>query len=622
MKISPRRRVTTLVASTAVATLVLSGVGSSAAQASPKPHHTKAARVAKPGGTITMAEQPGAAPNYIFPLTPSTNFATSNLSFFQTLMYRPLYWFGVGQKPEINYTLSVGKKPVYSNNDKTVTISLNNYKWSDGEQVSAQDVIFWMNLVKANKAKWAAYVPGAFPDNIVSYKALGPTTVQFQLNQSYNPTWFTYNELSQITPLPLAWDKTSMQAPSPSASTPVSSLPDQTTAGAVAVYNFLNTQAGILSTYATSPIWSIVDGPYRLQSFTTQGKAVFIPNKSYTGPVKSKIAKFIELPFTSESTEFNVLRAGKTINYGYIPYTDLAQKGFVASQGYKMDPWTTFGFNYFVENFNNPVDGAIFKQLYFRQAFQRLVDQQAWIKHFAQGLAVPTYGPVPIAPKNNFASAYEKKNPYPYSVSLAAKILKQHGWAIKAGGASFCAKPGSGANECGTGITKGEKINIALQYVSGVTLVEQEMQALKSAASNIGINVQLSKASFNQVISNAAPCSSGSSTCTWQMENWGAGWVYAPDYLPTGGEIYSSTAGSNFGSYNSAEANALINATHTSPNTIKALTNYENYITKQLPVVFTPNAYFQLSEVSSNVRGITGNQNPYANLTPEYWSVK
>jgi peptide/nickel transport system substrate-binding protein len=233
MKKKIRRRSSAVIATTVAAiTLAACGSGSSASSSS------SSGTTKVQGGVATFAEGPGANPNYIFPLTPGTNFSTANLSLFQELMYRPLYWFGVGSNAEINYQYSLAKPPVFSNNNQTVTVDLNqNYKWSDGEPVDAQDVIFWMNLVKANKANWAAYVPGAFPDNITSYTATSKYQVVFQLDKSYNPTWFTYNELSQITPLPLAWDKTSLSAPSPTASTPVSSLPDQTTSGATAVYN-------------------------------------------------------------------------------------------------------------------------------------------------------------------------------------------------------------------------------------------------------------------------------------------------------------------------------------------------------------------------------------------------
>ena len=57
--------------------------------------------------------------------------------------------------------------PVYSDHDRVVTIRLKPARWSDGEAVSARDVIFWINLLKANKADWASYVPGGFPDNVI-----------------------------------------------------------------------------------------------------------------------------------------------------------------------------------------------------------------------------------------------------------------------------------------------------------------------------------------------------------------------------------------------------------------------------------------------------------------------
>ena len=68
--------------------------------------------------------------------------------------------------------------------------------------------MFWMNMLHAEKVNWGAYVPGEFPDNVTNVVADSATQLTFTLNNSYNPQWFTYNELSQITPLPEAWDVT------------------------------------------------------------------------------------------------------------------------------------------------------------------------------------------------------------------------------------------------------------------------------------------------------------------------------------------------------------------------------------------------------------------------------
>src|ERR1700691_5646332 len=158
------------------------------------------------GGTAYFAEQPLSTPTYIFPLISGENYSSANTADLQTLLYEPLYWYGDKGNPSVDYRLSVGDQPVYSDGNRVVTITLKHYVWSDGETVSARDVIFWINLLKANKADWASYVPGGFPDNVVSWTAVGKQVVRLQLNRAYNPIWFTDNELSQITPLPMSWD--------------------------------------------------------------------------------------------------------------------------------------------------------------------------------------------------------------------------------------------------------------------------------------------------------------------------------------------------------------------------------------------------------------------------------
>ena len=80
--------------------------------------------------------------------------------------------------------------------------------WSDGTPVTTADVMFWVNMLKAVGATdWGAYtgMPDAF---VKSIKVVSPTELQMTTNKAYSHTWFLYNDLSQITPMPAAWDKT------------------------------------------------------------------------------------------------------------------------------------------------------------------------------------------------------------------------------------------------------------------------------------------------------------------------------------------------------------------------------------------------------------------------------
>ncbi|MDA8391906.1 MAG: ABC transporter substrate-binding protein [Actinomycetota bacterium] len=605
----------------ATTALTLAACGGSTATTSPS---GGSAGTKIPGGTAYLAEAPSAQPNWIFPMMGLANFSTYNIGQFQGLMYRPLYWYGKGGKPVINYKFSIGQKPVFSQNDTVATVHLNHYIWSDGQPVTSRDVVFWMNLLKANKANWAAYVAGAFPDNVVSVSAPNSSTVVFHLNKSYNPTWFTYNELSQVTPLPIAWDRTSLSQPVPSPT--AANLPDTTPSGAVAVYNFLTAQSKQLSTYVTSPLWSVVDGPWKLSSFSADGHITFVPNGSYTGPSKPTLSKFVELPFTSSSAEFALLRSGPDkASVATLPNHDVAQAPVLKSLGYKIDSKATmFAINFFAVNFHNPTFGPVYKQLYFRQAFQHLIDQPGWAHAFYHGGAVPTYGPVPVAPANSFADSFEKANPYPFSVSSAKKLLSSHGWKVVPGGTTTCQRPGTAANECGAGIPKGKALSFNLDYATGTTAITNSMENLKTTAAQVGIQLQLTEHPFNSVIARAVPCAASTPTCSWTMENWGAGWVYAPDYYPTGGELYGTGAGSNSGSYSSPTADRLIALTHTASasQSQAALNKYQDYIAKQLPVFYTPSSVGAPESggpvvTAGNLRGFT--PNPYAFINPEEW---
>ena len=120
--------------------------------------------------------------------------------------------------------------------------------------------------------------------------------------------------------------------------------------------------------------------------------------------------------------------------------------------------------NYFPYNFNSTADGGnagkIFSQLYFRQAVQYLVDQPAYIKSFAHGYGVGTYGPVPSEPQNAYATSYEKTNPYPYNPTKAKNLLSSHGWSVVPNGTDTCQKPGTAANQCGAGIPQGRQAGL------------------------------------------------------------------------------------------------------------------------------------------------------------------
>jgi peptide/nickel transport system substrate-binding protein len=578
------------------------------------------------GKTASFAEAPEAPPNQIFPMYSAEYCDPNNIGQLSDLLYRPLYWYGNNYSPTVDYNYSVGKKPIFSNGGKTITINLNHYMWSDGEQVSARDLVFWLNVLNANPTKnWCNSAPGRFPYNITSYKAVNPTTFQMTLNKAYNQTWIIYNELSQLTPMPIAWDRTSLSQKAPSADAP--NLPDTTKSGAEAVYDFLNNEGTKIASWGDSPIWSVVDGPWTVQSTTSNGGVTFVPNKDYSGSPKPTLAKFVEVPYTAESAMIDQIKSQGTaaLSVGYIPSQYQPLTGSFKSLGYDVNMGSTYTTDFIPLNNNAPKIGVVFRQLYARQALQHLVDQNGWIEHFLHGTAVPTYGPVPFAPPSPLLSSGAESDVYPFSVTDAQKLLKANGWKVAPGGQSTCERPGTGAGECGKGISKDQPFTFNIDYESGVTAVQEEMQDLQSQASKVGIKITLTSHPYDDVAGSAQQCDVGAPKCDWDAENYGAGWLYGPGYYPTGEVLYYSTSYVNFANYKNAKMDQLVNATlYAKPSQERAaMDTYVNYTERQIPYLWMPEqvgAYGAGNAgtlVDSKLGGFT--VNAFGTLTPETW---
>ncbi len=582
------------------------------------------------GGTATWAESPSSQPTWIFPFAPSAYFSVANTDDFEYLMYRPLYWFGTGTKPTLNTQLSLADPPTY--HGRLVTIKLkDNYRWSNGEPVDAQDVLFWIHMEQADAALssatkpvgWGGYIPGYFPNNVKDIKAVGTYEITMVMKSSYSTAWFTGNELSQITPMPMAWDRTSTGKSDCAA----------VVADCTAVYDYLYGQSTDTASYATSKIWSVVDGPWRLTSFSTSGLDTFSYNTHYSGQVPAHhISKFTEVPFISEQSEYTVLQAGgsgglssQKLDVGYLPTVDApppaagAQLGQNPLPGYHLSALYEWGLSYYPYNFrNNTYRRFVFSQLYFRKAFQHLVDQEGVINGPLHGYGKVTTGPVGNYPVTKYLSPKLRKAGDPFALSLGAarRLLTSHGWTIPASGPATCTKPGPASNECGTGIKAGDKLTFSMIYASGIDWMESAVKELVSNASLVGIDISATAEGFDTLITQVVNCTAtAAANCGWQLADWGS-WTYAPDYLPTGEELFQTTSVANFGGYSNARNNQLISKTlHSSG--LGTLYAWQNYLAGQLPVVWTPDAPADLLETADSLH--IGPQASTLAITPEDW---
>ncbi len=565
-------------------------------------------------GSITYGYLSSNAPNWIFPITTAAANSVYNTFVFDWQMWRPLYYYPQGTTITVDQQLSPVDPPVWSNGDKTMSITLKNWKWSNGQTLSSKDLLFTMDeiaaAVKASPANWAPYVPGFFPSTITSMSTPNASTLVVNMKSAVNPTWMEQDILSAIMLMPSsAWAKDSASGPTLDFTQP---------ANALKIFNYLTAQAKSVNSYATNPLWQTVYGPYKLTSFNaTTGAFTFVPNTAYSGSHATPQSNFVGVPFTSDAAQFNAIKSG-SVDVAAVPPEDAPQISTLKGIGYNYFGIPDFG-DYFVAynfldktgDFNNIVG-----QLYFRQAMQHLEDQEGQIKAYLNGDGVPGYTTISQYPQTPFYPSNATTNPYPFSVSTAESVLKANGWNVVPNGTDTCAHAGTAAGDCGTGIPAGTKLAFNLIYNTN-SPITQEVEDLASNAKQAGIQITLSGSNFNYMIQNYNDAASPANANKWAAEDFG-GEGFSP--YPTAFGFLNTNGSGQIGNYSNSTADGLINASITSPNP-QAVTNELSFFATNLPVMWQPlrdHTYTWKTNVSATTPQAFENLTQYT-VTPEFW---
>jgi peptide/nickel transport system substrate-binding protein len=562
------------------------------------------------GGTVTVAEV-GASPNFMFPLQPATNENGFNIE-LTAGEWPELVYVGDGASSAVNPQESLYSSLTWSDGDKVITIVLKPWKWSDGAPVTSRDFAFTYNLLKYNYNDWIDYSPGLFPEDVTSVTTPNAQTIVIDLNRPYNPQFYTDDVLSEVPLLPQhAWDKSS--------ATGKAGNYDLTKSGADAVWNFLQKQGGDMATFATNPLWQVVDGPWKLAQFQSSGYYAQVPNRNYSGPDKPIISKVISTPFTTDTSEMDTLRSGTSLDIAPLPLNDVRQIGALEAEGYSVAQAPVAGVAEILPNFYSPAVGPLVRQLYIRQALEYLINRPQIVAKAFAGYADPGNGPVPVLYGKQWDSPLEKAGgPYPYSPAKAMALLKAHGWKVVPNGLSTCQRAGTGPADCGTGITAGEPLQFQLLFASGTTSTDQQNAAIQSSEAAGGIKINLKSEPWNTLVATTGTCNAQShpaATCDdWQLQQYGYN-PYLPD--PSGAGMFNTDAINNYGGYSSPEMDSLINATEYGSSSA-AFYAYEDYAAEQLPILWLPDPS-NVFVYKSNLAGVTP-LNPFsALLNPEVW---
>ncbi|GGM14633.1 peptide ABC transporter substrate-binding protein [Promicromonospora citrea] len=559
---------------------------------------------------VSYALPANATPNWIVPLGIAGKLATHNSAIIRTL-WEPLVAYD-GSEGEVGRVADadLADEITFSDDGRTVTITLDDRTWSDGEPVTSADVKFWFDVVRASTDVWASYSAGRMPDNVTDVATPDDRTVELTFDKVYNPEWLQASQLTLVVPMPAhAWAKTADDEEADPALA-------ETEEGARAIFDYLVGEGEDLATYADNPLWQTINGPYALTGFTDSGQVELTRNETYDGDDAASIETVNLLPYTSSEAEVNAVRSG-AVDYGYIPTTGLDAPEQYENLGYRVEPWAGWSITYLPYNFNHPELGPVYRQLYVRQALQHLVDQEQISEVIWKGAALPGYGPVPQNPESDFLSDEQKDNPYPFDPEAATTLLTDHGWTPGDDGVLECTDPGTGDGQCGEGVEKGQRLAITILSQSGSAETDNMFAEIKSTMEQAGVGVTIESAPLNTVLSSIAPCEADQPECDWELPFFGtAGSWYFGGY-PSGERVFGTGAASNFGSYSDETFDELMHDSTESTDP-SAMQEYSAFGAENLPVMWLPNPVYQVSVIKEGLEGTT--QDPLASFHPQRWS--
>jgi peptide/nickel transport system substrate-binding protein len=343
-------------------------------------------------------------------------------------------------KPDFSIKPYMGSVKVLKTKPFTVLVTLaKKAKWSDGKQVSADDLIFtWKTIVDP---KWDIASRSGW-DSVGRAVKVNAKAVKFVFKTPYAP----YRTLLATTSI----------------------LPQHALVGAdfnTIWDNNYNNKAG----------QTMASGPYKLQSYTKGQSIVMVRNSSFFGkrPTLDKVTFVFR---TNTDTEIQAIRGGEVDAIYPQPQLQLAQ--LRGQSGLRVQTHAGTTIEHIDINTGAGNSTPLLGQAWFRQAIAYSMDRSAMIKQLYASLnpGLPTL--------NNLSYVTGQKGIYvphfaKYQINNKAKRLAKVASIMKA---HNCTKGGDGIYTCG-----GEKASVRLGTTSGNKLRELAVEILQAQAKDAGI---------------------------------------------------------------------------------------------------------------------------------------
>ncbi len=472
------------------------------------------------------------------------------------LMYQGLIW--VNRFAQIDWSRSLASSITTPDNGTTYDVTLRPWHWSDGVPVTTADIVYCFKLIKELGTNYVGYGAGGMPDIIKSLNVISPTQFQVVLKRQVNPTWFIYNGLGQLEPLPEhAWGKYTL---------------DQ-----------------IWQNQSSPAFFNVVNGPLKTQALDIGLDLVMVPNPAFEGP-KMHFEKLVFKFFESDGATLQAVEAGD-VDMANMPLTVWnAVQHLPGIYIVTLPP--SGGYNLITLNFRNP-KVAFLRDVRVRQAMQDSFNQAAMIKYVFHGEGVEILGPVPPIPPE-FLSPEMRAGHYPvgYDPAKARALLTAAGYT-----------PGPD----GIMQKNGQRLSFTDLMLTGDDVIEQMTEELQAELKASGIEMKVREMEFNQLlalINNPNPTG-------WEAAMLGN----TIGGYPSGEDSFSTGGYNNSGGYSDPTMDKLIAESTDKPG-LDGLFAYENYASAQQPILFIA-AYGVPVLVRDRIHGLEDFVDPAGNFSPE-----
>ncbi|MGD1908335.1 MAG: ABC transporter substrate-binding protein [Leptolyngbyaceae cyanobacterium] len=366
-----------------------------------------------------------------------------------------------------------------SEDGKTITFNLREgLKWSDGEPLTADDVVFTYEEVIFNEAipTSSRDVMRIGPEGLLpSVTAISDRVVQFTLPEPFAP--FLRTTGGDILPAHVLRP----------------TLQEKDAAGDL---RFLSTW-----TTSTDPDLIVCNGPYRIRQYLPGERVIFERNPYYwrkddQGEPQPYIKELIWQIIGDTDNALLQFRSGGLDLTGVTPDSFALLKreeergNFTIYNG---GPTTstmflTFNLNRASRNGKplvDPIKSRWFNSVAFRQAVSYAIDRQTMINNIYQGLGEPQISPLSVQ-SPYYASAEDGVRTYDFDLEQARTLLESDGFQLNDAGELLDAD--------------GNRVRFTLITNSGNKIRESVGAQMKQDLAKIGIQVDFQPIAFNTLV--------------------------------------------------------------------------------------------------------------------------